>query len=123
MPHFKKLYRFYGNENGKAIADYMTVFDEEKPDGEELEIFDPRATWKRKTIRDFTARELLVPVFINGECVYETPTLEEIRTYCSQQMETLWEEVRRFDNPHEYYVDLSDKLWNVQQELLHEKRS
>ena len=123
VPHFKKLYRFYGNLTGKAIADYMTVYDEEKPSGKDLEIFDPHATWKRKTITNFTAKELLVPVFLNGECVYESPSLEEIRTYCAQQVDTLWDEVRRFDNPHEFYVDLSDKLWNIQQELLHEKRS
>ncbi len=118
VPHFKKVYRLYGNNTGKAIADYMTVYDESVDDSQNLEIFDPRATWKKKTVYDFTAKELLVPIFLKGECVYQSPSLPEIQEYCRQQVETLWEEVKRFDNPHNYYVDLSPKLWQIQQDLL-----
>ena len=117
-PHYKKLYRFFANDTGKAIADYLTVYDETVDDTGNLEIFDPDATWKRKTVYNFTAKELQVPIFRNGELVYQLPTLEEIRTYCKTQVDTLWEEVRRFDNPQTYYVDLSQKLWDVKYGLL-----
>ena len=118
VPHFKKVWRFYGNDTGKAIADYMTVHDETVDDSHDLEIFDPVSTWKRKNVYDFHARELQVPVFLNGKKVYESPSLEEIKAYCTREMDTLWDEVKRFDNPQTYYVDLSEKLWNIQQELL-----
>ena len=117
-PHFKKLYRFYGNDTGKAIADYLCVHDESVDDSGQMEIFDPDATWKRKTVYNFTARELQVPIFKNGKLVYQLPTLDEIRTYCAQQVDTLWDEVKRFDNPHTYYVDLSQKLWDIRYDLL-----
>ena len=117
-PHYKKLYRFYGNDTGKAIADYLTMYDEVVDDSGSLDIFDPEATWKKKTVYDFTAKELQVPVFQNGKRVYDSPPLSEIRTYCAQQLETLWDEVRRFDNPHAYYVDLSQKLWDIKHSLL-----
>ncbi len=122
VPHFKKIYRLYGNDTGKAIADYMTVYDETVDDSSNLEIFDPTATWKKKTVYDFTARELLVPIFLGGKRVYDCPTLEQVRDYCKEQVDTLWDEVKRFDNPHNYYVDLSEKLWTIQQDLLHAKR-
>ena len=121
-PHFKKLYRFYGNDTGKAIADYLCIHDEVVDDSKDLEIFDPQSTWKRKTVYNFTARELQVPVFQNGELVYKLPALDEIRTYCLEQVDTLWDEVKRFDNPHNYYVDLSQKLWDIRNELLQERR-
>ena len=117
-PHFKKVYRFFGNDTGKAIADYLCVHDEVVDDSHDLEIFDPEATWKRKTVYDFTARELLVPIFKNGRLVYDLPSLQEIQTYCAQQVDTLWDEVKRFDNPHTYYVDLSPKLWQIKYDLL-----
>ena len=117
-PHFKKLYRFFGNDTGKAIADYLCVHDEVVDDTKDLEIFDPSATWKRKTVYDFTAKELLVPIFKNGELVYDLPSLDEIQKYCAQQIDTLWDEVKRFDNPHTYYVDLSQKLWDIKYDLL-----
>ena len=120
-PHFKKLYRFYGNDTGKAIADYLCVYDETVDDSGEMEIFDPEATWKTKTVYNFTAKELLVPIFKNGELVYRCPDLQEIRAYCMEQVETLWDEVKRFDNPHTYYVDLSKKLWDIKYGLLKEK--
>ena len=117
-PHYKKLYRFYGNDTGKAIADYLCVYDETVDDSGDFEIFDPDATWKRKNVYNFTAKELQVPIFKNGELVYKCPTLEEIRTYCLQQVDSLWDEVKRFDNPHLYYVDLSQKLWDIKYGLL-----
>ena len=117
-PHYKKLYRFYGNDTGKAIADYLCVYDETVDDSKDFEIFDPDATWKRKNVYNFTAKELQVPIFKNGELVYKCPTLEQIRDYCLQQVDTLWDEVKRFDNPHIYYVDLSQKLWDIKYGLL-----
>ena len=122
IPHFKKVYRFYGKDTGKAIADYITVHDEKVDDSKDLEIFDPRATWKKKTVYNFTARELLVPIFLGGKCVYKSPSLPEIQKYCREQVDTLWDEIKRFDNPQSYYVDLSDKLWQIQQDLLRENR-
>ena len=119
-PHYKKLYRFYGNDTGKAIADYLTIHDEVVDDSKPLVIFDPDATWKKKEVYNFTAKELQVPVFLRGELVYQQPSLEEIRAYCAQQLDTLWDEVKRFDNPHNYYVDLSQKLWDVKYTLLEE---
>ena len=118
IPHFKKVYRLFGRDTGKAIADYITVYDETVDDTKGLTIFDPMATWKRKDVYNFEARELLVPIFKNGKRVYDCPPLEEIKAYCAQQVDTLWDEVKRFDYPHKYYVDLSDKLWDIQQCLL-----
>ena len=117
-PHFKKLYRFYGNDTGKAIADYMCVHDVTVDDSHDMEIFDPEATWKTKTVYNFTARELQVPIFEKGKLVYQSPDLQQIREYCLQQVDTLWDEVKRFDNPHNYYVDLSQKLWDIKYNLL-----
>ena len=87
-----------------------------------MTIFDPQATWKEKTLSDFTARELQVPIFQKGELVYESPSLHEIRAYCKEQVETLWDEVTRFENPHNYYVDLSHKLWQIKQDLLKKEK-
>ena len=117
-PHYKRLYRFYGNDTGKAIADYLAVYDEVIDDSRDMEIFDPENTWKRKNVYNFHAKELQVPIFKNGELVYKLPTLEEIRSYCLEQIDTLWDEIKRFDNPQTYYVDLSQKLWNIKYGLL-----
>ncbi len=117
-PHYKKLYRFYGKDTGKAIADYLCVYDETVDDTKDLEIFDPDATWKRKTVYNYTAKELQVPIFQGGELVYQCPSLEEIRSYCLEEVGKLWDEVKRFDNPQTYYVDLSQKLWDVKYGLL-----
>ncbi len=117
-PYFKKVYRLYSNETGKAIADVLTAYDEvidaEKP----YEIFDPRNTWKRKTLTDFTAVELQTPIFRKGKCVYQSPPLSDLRDYCIAQLDTIWDEVKRFENPHGYYVDLSQKLWDIRYDLL-----
>ena len=122
-PHFKKLYRFYGRDTGKAIADYLCLHDETVDDSHNMDIFDPEATWKRKEVYDFEARELLVPIYKGGKLVYKRPSIEEIRAYCAQQVDTLWDEVKRFDNPHKYYVDLSQKLYDIKQKLLSEATS
>lgn len=122
-PHYKKLYRFFGNDTKKAIADYLCVYDETVDDSGEMEIFDPEATWKTKTVFNFTAKELQVPVFIGGELVYQCPPLQEIREYCAEQVDTLWDEIKRFDNPQNYYVDLSRKLWDIKYSLLKKNKS
>ncbi len=118
-PHFKKVYRLIENETGKAIADYITVFDETVDETKPLTIFDPNYTWKAKTLTDFHAVDLLKPIFKNGELVYDMPTTDEIRKYCAEQMDMQWDEVKRFENPHNYYVDLSPKLWDTKQLMLH----
>ena len=117
-PHFKKVYRLFARESGKAIADLITLHDETLDESQPLELFHPEATWKRKTVTNFVARPLLQPIFLGGNLVYTLPTMEEIRAYCAAQVDTLWEEVKRFENPHTYYVDLSQKLWDIKQDLL-----
>jgi nicotinate phosphoribosyltransferase len=117
-PHFKSVYRLFEKQSGKAIADLVTLRDEVIDESQPLEIFDPEATWKRKTLTDFIAKPLLEPIFLGGELVYRLPTIEASRAYCAQQVDLLWDEVKRFENPHHYYVDLSQKLWDVKQELL-----
>ena len=121
VPHFKRLFRFYGRDSGKALADYMCLWDEAPDDTKPLTIFDPENTWKRKELTDFRACELQVQVFRGGELVYKLPTLEEIRAYCASEVDTLWDEVKRFENPHGYYVDLSDRLWDIRYQLLKNK--
>ena len=120
LPHFKKVYRLFENATGKAMADYICVHDEQPDFSKPLELFDPEATWKRKTVSDFTAVPLLVPIFQGGQLVYQSPDIEQVRAYCAQQVDSLWDEVKRFENPHNYYVDLSQKLWDVRAELLNE---
>lgn len=117
-PHFKKVYRFYGRDSGMAEADYICLHDEVVDDTQPLEICDSDATWKKTVMTDFTAKELLVPIFQGGKLVYPKPTLDEIKAHCAAQIETLWPEVLRFDNPHNYYVDLSDKLLKIKLDLL-----
>lgn len=117
-PYFKKVYRLYSRETGMAIADVLTTRDEIIDDSKPYEIFDPRNTWKRKIVTGFTAKELQIPIFVNGECIYESPSLKEIKSYCKEQLLTIWDEVKRFENPHEYYVDMSQKLWNIRYDLL-----
>jgi nicotinate phosphoribosyltransferase len=117
-PHFKKVYRLYEKESNKAIADLLCVYDEVIDETKPLEIFDPIATWKRKTVEDFYAVELLVPIFKGGKLVYQKPSLKDIQTYCSNQIDTLWDEIKRFENPHNYYVDLSQQLWDIKHDLL-----
>ncbi|SFP68023.1 nicotinate phosphoribosyltransferase [Caldicoprobacter faecalis] len=117
-PGFKQVYRLYDRETGKAIADVITLHDEVIDDTQPYEIFDPIHTWKRKTVTNFFARKLLVKIFDKGKCIYKSPDIHSIRKYCQEQVNTLWPEVLRFENPHNYYVDLSKPLWNLKQELL-----
>ena len=117
-PHFKKVYRLFAKDTGKAEADYICVHDETVDQGQPLELFDPDATWKRKTLSNFRAVELLVPVFRSGELVYSLPSIEDSRDYCARQVDLLWDEVKRFEFPHNYYVDLSSRLWQIKQDLL-----
>lgn len=121
-PCSKRVWRLFDMESGKAIADVLTLSDESIDAEKTYSLFDPDFTWKRKTVDNFVARELLVTVFKDGECVYNIPTLEDIRAYCNEQVSTLWDEVTRFENPHKYYVDFSGKLWGVKQCLI-EKNS
>ena len=118
LPHFKKVYRLFEKATGKAMADYICVYDEQPDFTQPLELFDPEATWKRKTVTDFTARPLLAPIFRGGKLVYKIPTIQEAREHCLREVDGLWDEVKRFEFPHNYYVDLSQKLWDVRAELL-----
>jgi len=119
-PGFKEVYRLYDRNNGKAIADVITLHDEVIDDSRPYEIFDPEYTWKRKVVTDFYARKLKVKIFDKGKCIYNSPDLKDIRNYCMQQVNSLWEEVLRFENPHSYYVDLSQPLWDLKHRLLEE---
>ena len=121
-PHFKKVYRLRNRDNGKAEADLICLYDEVIDDTKPIEIFDPVHTWKRKVMESYTATELLVPIFKNGELVYELPTIEEIKKHCKEEIEGMWDEVRRFNNPHNYYVDLSEKLWTIKDSMIAEHR-
>jgi nicotinate phosphoribosyltransferase len=117
-PHFKKLYRLFDNDSGIALADEVCVYDETIDETQPHTIFDPNATWKTKTLTNFTAKILQVPIFKNGMLVYTSPPIEHIKAYCAEQVGLLWDEVKRFENPHTYYVDLSPKLWDIKQQLL-----
>ena len=122
-PHHKKLYRFYDKESGKAIADELCIYDEEIDDTKPHTIFDPEAVWKSKTLTGYTAKNLHITVYKDGKLVYKLPELNEIKQYCAEQIETLWDEVKRFENPHTYYVDLSKRLWNEKSRLLSEAKN
>ncbi len=117
-PGFKGLFRLYDKTTGKARGDVITVAGETIPEQDEYTIFDPNAVWKKTRVTNYTVRNLQVPVFIEGKCVYESPSIEEIRNYCREQIDTLWDETLRFDNPQTYYVDLSQKLWDMKHRLL-----
>ena len=117
-PGFKKVVRFYGKENGKAMADLIMLAGEPNPDGTPYEIFDPNAEWKRKTLENYVTRDLLVQIFDKGKLIYKQPSIEEIRQTCTEQIDTLWGETLRFENPQTYYVDLSQNLWNLKRDLL-----
>ena len=111
IPSSKQVYRLIDKDSGKAIADVLTLDDEIIDETKPYVLFDPDFTWKRKEIENFVTRKLLVPIFKGGKKVYEEPSLKEIREYCLRQTDTLWDEVKRFENPHKYYVDLSKNLW------------
>lgn len=117
-PCFKQVYRLFSRETGQAIADVVTLHDEIMDDSKPYEIFDPDHTWKRKTVTDFYAKPLLQKIFDKGKCVYTSPEVSEIKEYCKNQVDTIWDEVKRFENPHRYYVDLSQDLWDIKSELI-----
>lgn len=119
-PDFKELWRFYDNVSGKALADVVACADEVIDDTKPYEIFDPDHPYKKKLLMNFTARKLRERIFEKGECVYSSPSAGQIKEYCAQQIDTLWDEVKRFEYPHEYYVDLSKKLWDKKNQLLNE---
>lgn len=119
-PGFKHLYRLYDKTTGKARGDVITVADEKIPELDEYEIFDPNAVWKRTKIRNYYVKDLRVQLFDKGKCVYESPSIDEIKDYCAAQIGTLWDETLRFENPQTYYVDLSQKMWDMKNQLLSE---
>lgn len=118
IPGFKQVYRLYDKTSGKATADVISLHDEIIDESKPYQIFHPLYTWKKKTLTNFTARKLLIKIFDKGNCVYESPNIKDIQKYCKEQISTLWDEVLRFENPHEYFVDLSDILWNIKTDLL-----
>ncbi len=117
-PGFKQVYRLYDKSTNKAIADLVTFNDEVINENEPLEIFHPVYTWKRKRVTNFYAKKLLNPIFVSGKCVYTSPSVKEIRDFCLSEINTLWDEVLRFDYPHKYYVDLSNNVWGMKYSLL-----
>lgn len=119
-PGNKTVFRLYDKESGKIRADLISLADEKYSSDKPLMIFDAIATWKKTLLEagSYTVRELLVPVFVHGECIYESPSVMEIRDYCAKELETLWDESRRFVNPQEVYVDLSEPLWKLKRDLL-----
>ena len=119
-PGFKKLYRLYDKETGKAAADYITLYDEVVDDSQPLTLFDPKDIWKTKELTNYKAVDLLEPIYEKGKRVYESPSLVEIQAFCKQELDNMWDEIKRFENPHRYYVDLSEKLWTLKTILLNE---
>lgn len=119
-PGFKQVHRLYSKKDSSALADVITMHGEQIDTEKPYEIFDPEHTWKKKTVTDFYTRELLKPIFVKGECVYESPDLKVLREYCKMEIDGLWDEVKRFENPHAYYVDLSEKLWRLKHKMLEE---
>jgi nicotinate phosphoribosyltransferase len=119
-PGNKMIYRVYEKESGKIKADLICLVGESFDENEPLLLFDPVEPWKKTKLAagSYTLRELMVPVFLNGECVYESPKVMDIRAYCQKELETLWPETRRLVNPHEVYVDLSAKLYDIKIGLL-----
>ena len=119
-PHFKKLYRIYDKNNHKAVADLLCVHDEVIDESRPLTLFDPQFTWKKKVVTNFEAKPIQQQIFKDGKCVYKKPAYEDIVKYAASEIDTLWDEITRFENPHTYYVDLSQKLWEVKNYLLAE---
>ncbi|MCI6740961.1 MAG: nicotinate phosphoribosyltransferase [Bacteroidales bacterium] len=117
IPGLKKVWRIF-DEDGKAMADYITLYDEEVSTEHGITLFDPVETWKERTYVNCTAQCISTPIYVEGKRVYECPSLQQVKAFCKEQLATLWDEVKRFENPHGYYVDLSQKLWDTRQELL-----
>ena len=121
-PGFKSVFRLYDRDTNVALADVITLDNEYIPEDGEYEIFDPAATWKKKKVKNFYAKNLRVQIFDKGKCVYESPSLDEIREYCKGEMDAMWDEMKRLDNPHQYYVDLSPELWKLKHNMLSDSR-
>ena len=119
----KLYYRVYDKKTNKAIADLIALSDEKFDSNRPLDLFDPNYTWKRKRIRNYVIKNLMVQVFDKGVCTYENPSVMDIREFCNKEKASLWSEIRRLQNPHQYYVDLSKNLWNLKESLLHEYSS
>ena len=117
-PGLKEVYRLYDKKTGKAEADYITLKEEKVDDSKPLVIFDPHFTWKMKRMENYEIRKMQIPIFKNGKKVYESPKIDQINEYCKSEVKSLWDEVKRFDQPHNYYVDLSHDLWNLKQNLI-----
>lgn len=117
-PGFKKVYRFYSKETEKALADVITLHDEQIPDNN-YSIFDPENPWRKKALLNYYCKPLQEQIFKNGELVYSLPNLESISKHCKDELNSLWDEVKRINNPHKYYVDLSQKLWDLKNDMLH----
>ncbi|CCV64640.1 Nicotinate phosphoribosyltransferase [Alteracholeplasma palmae J233] len=115
-PGFKQVYRFY-DEDSKAIADVLTLYDEVINENEPYLLFDPTYPWKQKLVSNYTVKKMLIPIFEEGKLVYKTPCLDDIRVYAKKELTTLWKEVLRLERPHQYYVDLSQKLWTLKETL------
>lgn len=120
-PCFKSVWRLFDKETDKAIADVITMHDEKIDEEKPYVLFDPDHTWKRKTVENFHAVPLLTQIFKDGQCTYTPRALNAIKAYCAAQVDSLWEEVTRFENPHSYYVDLSQRLWDEKNRMLSEK--
>lgn len=122
-PGFKKIYRIFDKTSHKAIADLITLFDEKIDESKPLVIFNPVHTWKKKKITNYYVKDLMIQIFKDGQPIYESPSVTNIREFSKHELDKLWDEVKRFENPHTYYVDLSHKLWNIKHELLNEYSS
>lgn len=117
-PGFKQVWRLFDRESGKAIADVIALAEETIDHTKPYELFDPENTWKKKNVENYCAKNLMVKIFDAGTCVYQSPALTDIQNYCREQIDTLWDEVKRFENPHRYYVDLSEPLWELKNSML-----
>ena len=117
-PHFKQVYRLFDNKTGKALGDVLTIHDEVIDPALPYVLFHPIHTWKQRVVTDYTVRPLRQQIFKNGECIYQSPSITEIRDYCMREVDTLWDQIKRFENPQTYFVDLSKKLWTCKNELL-----
>lgn len=119
-PGFKTVYRLFDKDTHRALADIIMLDGETIEEGEAYEIFDPDAVWKRKKITNFYAENLRKQIFKEGKCVYQSPSLQEIRAHCKKQLDAMWDEMKRFENPQTYYVDLSHKLWQLKHDMIEE---
>lgn len=119
-PGFKTVYRLFSNSSGKMVADLIALREESFDFSAPITLFDPDFTWKRKTFEDYTVKELLVPIYKNGKLVYNIPDIEKTKKYCKEEISKLWDEILRFENPQNYYVDLSQELWDIKHKLLQE---